>query len=30
MVKEIQVCSNKGPGPVQREDDNKNVKIGVI
>jgi hypothetical protein len=29
-VKEIQVCSNKGPGPLQRGDDHKNVKIGVI
>jgi hypothetical protein len=24
----IQVCSNKGPGPLQRGDDLKNVKIG--
>jgi hypothetical protein len=29
-VKEIQVCSNKGPGPVQRGDNHKNVEIGVI
>jgi hypothetical protein len=27
-VKEIQVCSNKGPGPLQRGDNNKNVKMG--
>jgi hypothetical protein len=27
-VKEIQVCSNKGPGPLQRGDNHKNVKIG--
>jgi hypothetical protein len=26
-VKEIQVCSNKGPGPFQRGDNRKNVKI---
>jgi hypothetical protein len=25
-VKEIQVCSNKGPGPLQRGDNLKNVK----
>jgi hypothetical protein len=25
-VKEIQVCSNKGPGPLQRGDNHKNVK----
>jgi hypothetical protein len=29
-VKEIEVCSNKGPGPLQRGDNHKNVKIGVI
>jgi hypothetical protein len=28
-VKEIQVCSNKGPSPLQREDNYKNVKMGV-
>jgi hypothetical protein len=27
-VKEIQVCSNKGPGPLQRGDNHKNVKMG--
>jgi hypothetical protein len=27
-MKGIQVCSNKGPGPLQRGDNNKNVKIG--
>jgi hypothetical protein len=27
-VKEIQVCSNKGPSPLQRGDNHKNVKIG--
>ena len=27
-VKGIQVCSNKGPGPLQRGDNHKNVKIG--
>jgi hypothetical protein len=27
-VKGIQVCSNKGPGPFQRGDNQKNVKIG--
>jgi hypothetical protein len=26
-VKEIQVCSNKGPGPRQRGDNHKNVKM---
>jgi hypothetical protein len=26
--KGIQVCSNKGPGPFQRGDNHKNVKIG--
>jgi hypothetical protein len=26
-VKGIQVCSNKGPGPLQRGDNHKNVKI---
>jgi hypothetical protein len=29
-VKEIQVCSNKGPSPFQRGDNHKNVKLGVI
>jgi hypothetical protein len=27
-VKGIQVCTNKGPGPFQRGDNHKNVKIG--
>jgi hypothetical protein len=27
-VKEIQVCSNKGPGPLQRGDNHKHVKMG--
>jgi hypothetical protein len=27
-VKGIQVCSNKGPGPFQRGDNCKNVKLG--
>jgi hypothetical protein len=27
-VKGIQVCSNKGPSPLQRGDSNKNVKMG--
>jgi hypothetical protein len=27
-VKGIQVSSNKGPGPLQRGDNHKNVKIG--
>jgi hypothetical protein len=27
-VKEIQVCSFKGPGPLQRGDNHKNVKMG--
>jgi hypothetical protein len=27
-MKGIQVCSNKGPGPLQRGDNNKNVRIG--
>jgi hypothetical protein len=27
-VKGNQVCSNKGPGPLQRGDNNKNVKMG--
>jgi hypothetical protein len=27
-VKEIQVCSIKGPGPLQRGDNHKNVKMG--
>jgi hypothetical protein len=29
-MKEIQVCSNKGPGRVQSGDNYKNLKIGVI
>jgi hypothetical protein len=27
-MKGIQVCSNKGPGPLQRGDNYKNVKMG--
>jgi hypothetical protein len=27
-VKEIQVCLIKGPGPLQRGDNHKNVKMG--
>jgi hypothetical protein len=27
-VKGIQVCSNKGPGPLHRGDNHKNVKMG--
>jgi hypothetical protein len=27
-VKGIQVCSNKGPGPLQRGDNHKNVEMG--
>jgi hypothetical protein len=27
-VKGIQFCSNKGPGPLQRGDNLKNVKLG--
>jgi hypothetical protein len=27
-MKGNQVCSNKGPGPLQREDNHKNVKMG--
>jgi hypothetical protein len=27
-MKGIQVCSNKGPGPLQRGDNHKNVKMG--
>jgi hypothetical protein len=27
-MKEIQVCSNKGPGPLLRGDNYKNVKMG--
>jgi hypothetical protein len=27
-VKGIQFCSNKGPDPLQREDNHKNVKLG--
>jgi hypothetical protein len=29
-VKRIQVCSNKGPGPLQRGDNHKNVKMGWV
>jgi hypothetical protein len=28
-MKEIQVCSIKGPGPFQRGDNHKNVKMGL-
>jgi hypothetical protein len=28
-VKGIQVCSNKGPGPLQRGDNHKNVKMDL-
>ena len=28
-VKGIQVCSNKGSGPLQRGDNHKNVKMGL-
>jgi hypothetical protein len=27
-VKEIQICSNKGPGPLQRGDNHKSAKMG--
>jgi hypothetical protein len=27
-MKENQVCSNKGPGPLQRGDNHRNVKMG--
>jgi hypothetical protein len=27
-IKGIQVCSNKGPGPLQRGDNHKSVKMG--
>jgi hypothetical protein len=27
-VKEIQVCSIKGPGPLKREDNYKNINMG--
>jgi hypothetical protein len=27
-VKGIQFCSNKGPGPLQKGDNHKNVKMG--
>jgi hypothetical protein len=27
-MKEIKVCSYKGPGPLQRGDNHKNVKLG--
>jgi hypothetical protein len=29
-IKEIQVCSIKGPGPLHRGDNHKNVKIGWV
>jgi hypothetical protein len=29
-VKEIQVCSNKGPGLLQRGDNHKNVNMGWV
>jgi hypothetical protein len=29
-INEIQVSSNIGPGPLQREDNHKNVKIGWV
>jgi hypothetical protein len=28
LVKGIKVCSNKGPSPLQRGDNHKNVKMG--
>jgi hypothetical protein len=28
-VKGIQVCSNKGPGPLKKGDNNKKAKIGL-
>jgi hypothetical protein len=28
LVKKIQVCSNKGPGPLQRRDNHRNVRKG--
>jgi hypothetical protein len=28
-MKEIQVCSDKRPGPLQRGNNHKNVKIGL-
>jgi hypothetical protein len=28
LVKRIQVCSNKGPGPLQRGDNHRNVRKG--
>jgi hypothetical protein len=28
LVKRIQVCSNKGPGPLQRRDNHRNVRKG--
>jgi hypothetical protein len=27
LVKGIQICSDKGPGPLQREDNHKNIKM---
>jgi hypothetical protein len=29
-MKEIQVCTNKGPGPLLRGDNHKNVKMGWV
>jgi hypothetical protein len=29
-VKGVQVCSNKRPGPLQRGDNHKNVKMGWV
>jgi hypothetical protein len=29
-VEEIQICSNKGLGPIQRGENHKNVKIGWV
>jgi hypothetical protein len=29
-VKRIQVCSNEGPGPLQRGDNHKKVKLGGV
>jgi hypothetical protein len=28
LVKKIQICSNKGPGPLQRGDNHRNVRKG--
>jgi hypothetical protein len=27
-MKGIQICLNKGPGPLQRRDNHKNIKMG--